>query len=255
MFGKLVDGMAHDFNNTLQTAVGGRLDVQAVNVRITGEEVSGIRPDDYVRMSIEANLKQIPAEGPNETVELVLTAQRSEQASPRFAHVRMLAEQSGGSVDIQDHEGQGIRIVLLLPRAFHLAAPPEASFSSRDVESIERRCVLFVDDDPLVCQSVVPVLEAIGLNVKSAHDPAGALALLSRSAIDVVITDIVMPNEGGVELAHEIKRRHPDIPVLLATGYAADLARWPHPILHKPYTIQNITDALREALDTAKRPR
>jgi serine/threonine protein kinase/CheY-like chemotaxis protein len=79
-------------------------------------------------------------------------------------------------------------------------------------------CVLLVDDEDLVRRALAHRLQRIGHTVLEAETGQGALELLGSNAIDVVLTDITMPDMGGVELLQLVRERKPDVPVLLMTG-------------------------------------
>ena len=98
---------------------------------------------------------------------------------------------------------------------------------------------LFVDDDLLIAGSTVDLLEDLGHEVIEVHSAIEALRLLEDGlAADLLITDHAMPGMTGIELAREVRRQYPQLPILLATGFAeleggkvVDVAR-----LAKPYT-------------------
>jgi DNA-binding LytR/AlgR family response regulator len=83
-------------------------------------------------------------------------------------------------------------------------------------------------------------------------DADQALAELERTPerFDVVFTDVVMPGMNGVDLARVIQKRRPDIPVVLSSGYSHVLAEDQHhgfPLLHKPYSVEDLSRILRRA--------
>ena len=100
-----------------------------------------------------------------------------------------------------------------------------------------------MDDDLLIAGSTVDLLEDMGHQVVEAHSAKEALRLLEGGlAADLLITDHAMPGMTGIELARELRRQYPRLPVLLATGFAelegsevVDVAR-----LAKPYTQLNL---------------
>src|SRR5262245_42654444 len=79
--------------------------------------------------------------------------------------------------------------------------------------------VLLVDDEPGLLVTTAANLELEGLEVVTALNAAEALAALARERFDVVISDIRMPGMSGIDLYHEVQRRHPGLPMLLNTGF------------------------------------
>jgi signal transduction histidine kinase/CheY-like chemotaxis protein len=164
--------------------------------------------------------------------------------------VQGLAEQSGGKIDIFSKIGQGTTVELVLPaaapqqEAIPSEAPPETVVSAVDPMSI-----LVVDDDMLVLMGTQAMLEDLGHTVVSASSGADALRILKdRSDIDLLITDQAMPQMPGLALAHEAKALHPELPIVIATGYA-ELPKNGFPItrLAKPFLQADLQVAILEA--------
>jgi YesN/AraC family two-component response regulator len=79
--------------------------------------------------------------------------------------------------------------------------------------------VLIVDDDDLVRGTLTGIVEAKGLRVLAAKSAVEAMRIIAREQVDVLFTDIVMPDQTGIELAREAKKLRPDIQVMFTTGY------------------------------------
>ena len=109
--------------------------------------------------------------------------------------------------------------------------------------------LLLVEDDHEVSALSRELLTSLGFSVTHVASADAALEALADSRqIDRVVSDIMMPGGvSGLQLAREIRRRHPDIPVLLTTGYAeaaADLAEGEFDLLLKPFSIEALAEAL-----------
>jgi CheY-like chemotaxis protein len=114
-----------------------------------------------------------------------------------------------------------------------------------------RLCVLVVDDDSLVLTSTGLLLEDLGHRVISATSGAQALELFaSTPGIDLVITDMAMPQMNGAQLAHAIRVMQPELPIVLATGYAERLEGFAVelPRLSKPFTQLNLIEIIAQAM-------
>ncbi|MDP3411506.1 MAG: response regulator [Bosea sp. (in: a-proteobacteria)] len=115
------------------------------------------------------------------------------------------------------------------------------------------RTVLVVDDDALIAMSTVDLLEDLGHIVIEANSGAAALEIIaSGRPIDIMITDYAMPRMNGGELAAAARQIRPDLPILLATGYAElpagselDLPR-----LTKPYHQHHLAAAIAKLIET-----
>ena len=168
------------------------------------------------------------------------------------------ANQSGGRVTIDSRVGVGTTATLLLPRSSREPAQADLSADAASAaaarEHAERRGhLLLVEDDKEVSALTIELLMALGfsvIHVSSADAALGALA--NARDIDVVLSDVMMPGGvSGLELAREIRRRHPNLPVILTTGYieaVADMTDGEFGLLLKPFSLEGLAEALGVAL-------
>ena len=115
--------------------------------------------------------------------------------------------------------------------------------------------ILAVDDDALVLANTCAMLEDLGHSVIMAYSGEQALEQLDRTAaVDLVITDHAMPKMTGSDLAQRIKARRPDVPIILATGYAElpPIADVGLPRLSKPYRQDALAQAITNAVRTGR---
>jgi CheY-like chemotaxis protein len=135
--------------------------------------------------------------------------------------VHGLAEQSGGRMALYSQPGEGTRIELWLPQADEARALTSAADTLRcDARDVGSLTILAVDDDELVLTNIAAMLEDLGHRVIAAASAEAALKGLARQRVDLVITDYAMPRITGLALAQEIGSRFPNLPIVLATGYA-----------------------------------
>jgi signal transduction histidine kinase len=165
-----------------------------------------------------------------------------------LSSVHGLAVQSGGALRITSRPGVGTTVELWLPLAAKVAesggVPSMRAKAAATARAPQPRCrVLLVDDDPLIRESTAAMLEDLGheaIEASSAEEALGSLR--SGQSVDLVVTDHAMPGATGLELARQIRMGWPDLPVLLATGYA-DLPEGEAvdvPLLAKPYTQEEL---------------
>jgi len=171
-----------------------------------------------------------------------------------LAQVYGFVRQSGGTVSLQSEVGKGTRVSLLLPRREHDAA---AALEDQQVSVRAGRParVLVVDDDAEVREAMVAMLDELGYQVDEARSADDALARLAdrrQPAIDILLSDVVMPGRlDGVGLAEEVQRLYPTIPIVLATGYTTRLAAASaFRVLAKPFSHQALAETLAEILDS-----
>jgi PAS domain S-box-containing protein len=133
------------------------------------------------------------------------------------------AGQSGGTVRIYSEVGQGSMICIYLPR--HLADVDSAEDTAVEVpapKAAGNNTILVVDDEPLVRMVALEILEELGYEVLEAEDgPSGLRQLQARKDIDVLVTDVGLPNGmNGRQLADAARVARPELKVLFITGYA-----------------------------------
>jgi CheY-like chemotaxis protein len=140
-----------------------------------------------------------------------------------LAMARGFAEQSGGGLHIASTPGRGTTVSLWLPVA--AAGLPDAPEQADPAASIARYGrlprLLLVDDDDIVRDVTAEVMEATGFVVLQAQSAAAAISLLDANEnVDILVSDLSMPDMDGVRLIHEAQRRRPGLPAILLTGFA-----------------------------------
>ncbi len=205
--------------------MGGTLIVEAQAESVSaGDPATGLVPGDYVRLRLtdsgqgmdEATLKRA-------TDPFFTTKGVGKGTGLGLSMVQGLAAQSGGTMCIDSALGRGTTVSLWLPQSLGaVAAKVEVTAASGAAQRPHKPLtILVVDDDVLVAMGTVAMLEDLGHTALEAHSGRKALELLAEHAdVQAVITDHAMPGMTGVELAREIAKARPLLPVVLATGYA-----------------------------------
>jgi CheY-like chemotaxis protein len=172
-----------------------------------------------------------------------------------LAQVYGAATQSGGIVRAESVEGKGTTVHVFLPRAVGEATPVAAPEpSERPLGRGET--VLLVEDEKGLLTTCRRFLTPLGYDVMSASSPAEALALSEAygGSIDLLLTDVVMPEMDGAELADRLVAARPGLRRLFMSGYTAEalgsrLLRDNATLLPKPFTRDELARAVRTALD------
>ena len=162
-----------------------------------------------------------------------------------LSQVYGFALQSGGRCEIESEVGRGSLVRLVLPRSTETAAP-RAEVAPRAAAGVG--AVLVVEDDDGVASVVCEMLGDLGYTPTRVPNASEALAQIEGGARpDIIFSDIIMPGElSGIDLANEVRRRRPDLPILLTTGYGGgtDLSGHTFPVLRKPYDRDELGVAL-----------
>jgi PAS domain S-box-containing protein len=228
-----------------------------ITVSATAETVSGgsdtLAPGEYVRLAVADT-----GEGMDEatlaraTEPFFTTKGVGKGTGLGLSMVHGLAAQSGGRLDVRSRLGEGATVEIWLPAAAADAKVRDVERGSDAGLSGELRPlrVLAVDDDTLVLTNTVALLEDLGHQVLHAKSGKEALeALKTHPDVDLVITDQVMPRMTGLQLCEEIYKLHPELPVLIATGFAEMPSGAGHraPRIAKPFTQRELADAVIDA--------
>ncbi|CAN7617166.1 PAS domain S-box protein [Phenylobacterium sp. LjRoot164] len=169
-----------------------------------------------------------------------------------LSQVYGFAKQSGGEVDVVSRLGAGTTFTLYLPRTTEQTS--SIAELDNDTDEVEGRGhILVVEDNEQVGAFSTELLAELGFETTWAPGAEAALKILreEKGRFAAVFSDVVMPGMNGVELGQEIRRQFPTVPVILASGYSHVLAqesRHGFELLHKPYSIEDLTRVLRRSI-------
>ena len=214
---------------------------------------------DFVRLSVEDTGTGMTPEVLARAFEPFFTTKDVGKGSGLgLAQVYGFAKQSGGHVGIDSEVGHGTTVTLLLPRSHKQPLSVEHHLVTTGTprlggDSAAQGAVLLVEDDEEVAALATEMLRAIGFAVTRVASAVAALgALANARPIDIVFSDIMMPGGmSGLELAREVRRRRPELPIVLTTGYeeaAAGAEALGIGLLLKPYRVEALAATLRAHL-------
>jgi signal transduction histidine kinase len=238
----------------------GQLAISVENVTLAAGRAGELAAGDYVRISVSDTGSGMPPEVIERVFEPFFTTKPVGKGTGLgLSQIFGFARESGGDVVIDSTVGVGSTVSLYLPRsheeadpaAVHHAAPAETAAAGTGIS------ILVVEDDPRVSRATVGALEELGYRPIACAGGREALEILEREEgrIELVVTDIMMPEMTGPELVAAVTARWPSIAILYVTGYVGEAGGEQlsgHEILRKPFTVAALAGAVAGAL--ARRP-
>jgi PAS domain S-box-containing protein len=166
-----------------------------------------------------------------------------------LAQVYGIVKQHQGHINVETEVSEGTTFTVYLPA--HKEDGAVSTDRSAELPLGHGEMILLVEDEDKVRAAVREILESLGYRVIAATQGREALERLGHAPIDLLVTDLVMPEMGGRELIRTLKEEREDLRTVVMTGYAADVD-FPDPavdLVHKPIDLETVARTVRQALD------
>lgn len=232
---------------------GGHLTLGTDDISLSETEAAeqGIAPGAYVAISVTDTGRGMPKEVVERAFEPFFTTKPIGQGTGLgLSQVYGFVRQSGGLVQLESKPGEGTTVRLCMPthQLRDTAETPLADPALAPVQS--EKSVLLVEDEALARQAASERLRDLGYRVLEAADGPAALQLLDGGAqIDMLVTDVGLPNGlNGRQVAEAIRERRPGIPVLFITGYAGTDLPPGSEVIDKPFDLDTLARRIQAAL-------
>ena len=217
----------------------------------------GFLPGEYVRLAVSDNGHGMDKETQAHLFEPFFTTKGvGEGTGLGLATIYGIVKQNHGFIYVYSEPGQGTTFKLYLPRHAGRVAPTPAK-STRELPRSAGETVLVVEDEPAILAIARKVLARLGYTVLAARTPGEALALAETPAgeIHLLMTDVVMPEMNGRDLAQRLLSIHPKLKCLFMSGYTANVIAH-HGVLNegvhfiqKPFSMEELAAKVRQALE------
>ena len=234
----------------------GSIDVDLAGVTLDQEAASrhpALPPGRYARLSISDNGRGMDAATLGRVFEPFFTTKRpGEGTGLGLSVVHGIVRTSSGVIEAESEPGRGTAFHLYFPAAEAATHPVAAPSAAQEIRRGRNQRVLFVDDEEELVIVGEDGLQMSGYRVSAFTRPADALEALRADPSDfaAVITDATMPGLSGIDLAREVARLCPDLPVILTSGHLTE-DLWAQAgtvgireVLCKPYDLRELSSAL-----------
>jgi two-component system, cell cycle sensor histidine kinase and response regulator CckA len=245
---------------------GGQLTIETDNVELDDQSAlqRGVRPGSYVRLRVKDTGVGMTAEIQARIFEPFFTTKEVGRGTGLgLSTVYGILQQSGGHIEVSSAPGAGSTFSVLLPRI--CTGEPDPGPGAAAVQPVPggSETILLVEDEVSVRNLARMILSGLGYKVLVASDGQDALEVQAghHGAIDLLVSDVVMPRLGGGELARLLAERVPGLPVIFLSGYAPDASLTPSllgagvAMISKPFTAEVLGRTVRETLSRQRQSR
>jgi CheY-like chemotaxis protein len=228
---------------------GGRLCIATSNVTLAAHQAGTLPAGDYVRVTVSDTGTGMPPDVVARAFEPFFTTKEVGKGTGLgLSQVYGFIKQSDGDIVIDSRPGEGTTISIYLPAVVESAADAEAA-----AKHTER--VLIVEDEPDLMDVAASLFTSMGYDVLTAASGREAIDVLEHRDVDILFTDVVMPNGmSGIELASYAREHYPATKIMLASGYPLPALRQRHgsdlnefAFINKPYRLSDLARTLRSA--------
>jgi two-component system cell cycle sensor histidine kinase/response regulator CckA len=244
---------------------GGKLAIRTANVTAVEAarlSVPGMPPADYVVVEVSDTGIGMSAEVKEKIFEPFFTTKEVGKGTGLgLSTVFGIVKQSGGFIDVESTPGQGTTFRIYLPRHVPSAddAPEEARPEAAKKPAADltgQGTILLVEDEDPVRAVNARALSARGYTVLEAASGVEALQIIERRGepVDLVVSDVVMPEMDGPTLLGELRKLYPDLKVIFVSGYAEDAFKRNLPegeefnFLAKPFSLRQLVETVKQVI-------
>jgi signal transduction histidine kinase/ActR/RegA family two-component response regulator len=234
------------------TEVGGDLVLEATSYNLREPGELPLLRGQYVLVRVRDSGTGMPPETLSRLFEPFFTTKEPGLGTGLgLANVRETTDAAGGYVGVKSELGKGSELTLYLPRADARISGIEAT---QPASPTRQHTLLVVDDEPQIREVIRTMLVDNEYVVRTADSARLALEILRTEQIDLVCTDLVMPEMSGSKLIDELKRTRPQLPIVVCSAYGTDddvsrrVSRGEVLFLSKPFTRKELLDVVGRAL-------
>jgi len=240
---------------------GGRLTITAANIDLDEESVAdqpGAQPGPYICLTVTDTGHGIPAEHIERIFEPFFSTKPPAKGTGLGLSTALgIIRGHRGLITVTSEPDRGTTFSLLLPAVTAAASPATVASRTELPPSGRSETILFVDDEESIRFAIEVLLRQHGYEVQVAGDGQEALAAYDRlgAKVKLVLTDVMMPVMGGLDLIRHLRERNRDIPIIAASGMADNAAQsqlsaaGASEILSKPYSMETLLQAIHRRLN------
>ncbi len=235
---------------------GGVLTLTTQNIFLNRNEAQlmGLTANHYVMLSITDTGIGMDEETKIHIFDPFFTTKGDAGNGLGLSQVFGFMERSGGAISVFSRLNEGSRFNLYFPRYQEQIQPNESVDKNTEPQLTGDECILVVDDEPALRELANQLLTHFGYKVLTAASGSVALNILAAQPVDLLLSDVIMPNMNGYELAKQVALKYPDVKIQLASGFndthlMDSEQHLRDNLLHKPYSSKELLTRIRFLLD------
>lgn len=240
----------------------GEIHITTRNITLNEAEASTLQlePGEYAMLSIRDKGHGIDKQTLARIFDPFFSTKGEGGTGLGLSQVYGFVERGDGKIRVTSEPGEGTTFTLYFPHYIDKPAPITVSDFMPMVCTRGDETILLVDDEPALLTVTKEALSRNGYHVITAESGKLALDILSKQSVDIMISDVIMPEMDGYQLASKVKESNPDIKILLASGFTEnrhlikDNEAHNFSIMHKPYESSALLHRVRSLVDAAKSP-
>ena len=211
-------------------------------------------PGDYVLLSITDTGCGMDKKTQEQVFDPFFSTKGTEGTGLGLSQVYGFIKQSKGAVKIYSEIGQGTQLAFYFPRAQSVEQQQSPDLAPNIHVANKRACILLADDEPALLALSEEILSQQGYRVITAVNGHDALEILDKEPVDLLISDVIMPDMDGCQLLAIVHQKHPQVITQLASGFTGEhhantvIDKHLQDILHKPYTAKTLLKRVSELL-------
>ncbi len=240
----------------------GKVTIETGNITLDetySADHADVVPGDYVLLAVSDNGRGMDRETLGKLFEPFFTTKEIGKGTGLgLATVYGIVKQNQGFINVYSEPSQGTIFKICLPRFAGGEEPDRTETPPESADLRGRETILLVEDEPDLLSLAALLLEQLGYRVLSAGTPREALLLAEGhlGGIQLLITDVVMPEMNGQELGEKLLALHPDMKILFMSGYTANVIAhhgildWGVNFIHKPFSKKDLAATVRRVLES-----
>jgi PAS domain S-box-containing protein len=215
----------------------------------------GLAEGDYMQLSIEDNGPGISEEISDKIFDPFFTTKSGEGTGLGLSQTYAFMDRSGGTIRLEPTPSSGSRFSLYFPRYEGAIAQQTLVQNVPVAAQANAEKILIVDDEPALREITQEILSMAGYEVLLADTGDAALNILANQTVDLLLSDIIMPQMSGYELAKIVSEKYPAVKIQLASGYSGEQALQQrqvpqhNPILRKPFRSAELLNTVAGLLE------